>query len=98
MEREKETARERRSRDDEPQPASAKASPPRGTELSEDDAHRVLFALTLGTSESRHLRGLAADGQVAIPLTGDAAMGVLLVSEEGAISIAPSSSGASVQP
>lgn len=99
-EREKTQARSRGrgSDDDDAPPPVAKAAPPRGTELSEDDAHRVLFALTLGTSETRHLRGLAADGQVAIPLSNDAATGVLLVSEEGAISIVPSSSGASVPP
>lgn len=96
-EREKERARERRRDEDEPAPV-AKASPPRGTELSDDDAHRVLFALTLGTSDSRHVRGLAADGQVAIPLSSDAATGVLLVSEDGALSIVPSSSGATVPP
>jgi hypothetical protein len=86
--------RRRGESDDEP---VAKHPPPRGSELSEDDAHRVLFALTLGTSESRHPRGLAVDGQVTIPIAGDAPTGVLLVSEDGAISITPSK-GAAVPP
>lgn len=96
-ERDKDKGRDRHSDDDDDAPV-VKASPPRGSELSDDDAHRVLFALTLGTSESRHLRGLAVDGQTTIPLSSDATMGVLLVSEEGAISIVPSKSGALVLP
>ncbi|MBX3222536.1 MAG: hypothetical protein KF795_18605 [Labilithrix sp.] len=97
---EKERARERRRDDDDGEPAEpvAKASPPRGSELSEDDAHRVLFALSLGTSEARHPRGLAVDGEVAIPLGTDAATAVLLVSEDGAISIVPSREGVAVPP
>lgn len=95
----KEKAREaRRDDDDEPAAPVAKASPPRGSELSDDDAHRVLFALSLGTSEPRHPRGLAVDGQIAIPLGTDAATAALLVSEDGAISIVPSKEGASVPP
>ncbi|MDF2693147.1 MAG: hypothetical protein K0S65_1530 [Labilithrix sp.] len=93
--RDRDRDRRRGSDDDEP---VAKAPPPRGSELSEDDAHRVLFALTLGTSEPRHPRGLAADGQVAIPIATDAPTGVLLVSEEGTISIVPSKGGATIPP
>jgi hypothetical protein len=54
-------------------------------ELVEDDAHRVLFALTLGTSETKHPKGLATDGQTVIPRSSDSAM--LIVSEDGALSI-----------
>jgi hypothetical protein len=92
--------RERRkdNDDDKDDAPVAKASPPRGTELNADDGRRVLFALTLGTSESRHPRGLAVDGQSAIPMTSDSALGVLLVSEDGAISIVPSKSGAAIPP
>lgn len=72
-------------------------APPRGSELSDDDAHRVLFALTLGTADPKHPRGLAADGRIAMPLTNDAAMGALIVSEDGGLSIVPAKS-ASVPP
>jgi len=70
----------------------AKAAPPRGSELSEDDAHRVLFALSLGTADSKHLRGLAVDGQVALPMTAsEASMAALTIGEEGAVAITPMS-------
>jgi hypothetical protein len=64
------------------------AEPPRGSELSEDDVHRVLFALTLGTSEGRHPRGLMVDGKAVVPSDASAELGALLVSEDGALSIA----------
>ena len=94
---EKDRARERRRGDDD-EPARTPKTPPRGSELSEDDAHRVLFALSLGTSESRRHRGLAIDGQVAIPISNDAKAGVLLVSEDGAISIVPAKNAPAVPP
>jgi hypothetical protein len=84
--KEKERSRERRKHDDDETPAPA-AAPARGTVLSEDDAHRVLFALTLGTSETRHLRGLVVDGQAVIPPSGDKNNGLLVISEDGALSI-----------
>jgi hypothetical protein len=65
----------------------APAKPLHGTELSEDDAHRVLFALTLGHADAKHPRGVAADGLVITASTTDAGMGSLVVSEDGAISI-----------
>lgn len=74
--------------DDDTAKPVAKSSPPRGTELGDDDAHRVLFALTLGTSDNKKLRGLAADGQAIVPITNEPGMGVLVVTEEGAITIA----------
>ncbi len=78
--------RERDKDDDEPTP---KASPVvlKGTELSDDDAHRVLFALSLGVSEGRHPRGLTVDGQIVIPLSGEESIGVLGISEDGTIAI-----------
>lgn len=84
----KEPTREERRRDDDKRDRKDDAPPVRGTELSDDDAHRVLFALTLGTSEGRHLRGLATDGQVTVPAAGERGLAQLLVTEEGALSIA----------
>jgi hypothetical protein len=92
--KEKERSRERRKHDDDETPPPAPAAPARGTELSEDDAHRVLFALTLGTSETRHLRGLAVDGQVVIPPSGDKNNGLLVIAEDGALSINRGGEGA----
>lgn len=91
----KDRAGERR-RDDEP--SRPTKTPARGTELSGADAHRVLFALTLGTSGSRRPRGLAVDGEVAIPIASDAKAGVLLVSEDGALSIVPAGSAPAAPP
>ncbi len=60
----------------------------RAHELSGDDANKVLFALTLGTSEPKHLRGLVTDGKIALPMSSTAeASAVLVASEEGEISI-----------
>lgn len=81
-----EQKKERRRGEDEP---VAKASPPRGSELSEDDAHRVLFALTLGRSDPRRPRGLAVDGRIAVPPSREEGSALLLVSEDGALAIAP---------
>jgi hypothetical protein len=99
-EREKDKARERRksSDEDDDAPPVVKASSPHGSELSDDDAHRVLFALNLGIADSRHRRGLVVDGQVTLPLSTDASNGVLVVSDDGALSIVPSKSGVVVPP
>ena len=59
----------------------------RAHELSEDDAHRVLFALTLGTSEPKRPRGLATDGRIALPMSGAEQSAVLVASEEGLLTI-----------
>lgn len=59
-------------------------------ELSENDAHRVLFALSLGVSEPKHGRGLATEGRVVLPIGSDAHdghVGVLVASEDGELSI-----------
>jgi len=83
---------DRRRGDDD---TAAKAAP-RGSELHGDDAHRVLFALTLGISDPRRPRGLVVDGKVTIPISSDPSMGVILVSEDGAIAIASVKSGVTV--
>lgn len=65
-------------------------------ELGEDDAHRVLFALTLGTSEAKRLRGLATDGRVALPMSGAEHSAILVASEEGQLGIVTPKDFASV--
>jgi hypothetical protein len=70
---------------------TAKASrAARGTELSEDDAHRVLFAITVGMTDPKHPHGLAADGHIALPLTNEHGSALITITEEGALSIATS--------
>jgi len=49
--------------------AGTKEPGARASQLAEDDAHRVLFALTLGTSDAKRLRGLATDGRIALPMS-----------------------------
>jgi hypothetical protein len=76
----------------EPEPAGPEAARARlepEHELSQDDAHRVVFALTLGASEARHHRGLVTDGRVALPPSGAEHMAMLVASEDGELSIAP---------
>ncbi len=58
------------------------------TELSADDAHRVLFSLTLGTSEPKRHRGLAIDGKLVMAMSGGERSAALVASEEGQLSIA----------
>jgi hypothetical protein len=64
-----------------------KAGGTRAHELGEDDAHRVLFALTLGASEAKHPRGLATDGRVALPMSGAEQTAALVAAEDGQLSI-----------
>jgi len=66
----------------------AKTGATRAHELSDDDAHRVLFALTLGTSDAKHLRGLATDGRIALPMSGVEHSAALVASEDGMLTIA----------
>ncbi len=87
--RPREKTRRKGGDDDDESNEKAAMPPPRGSELSEDDAHRVLFALTLGVSDTRHPRGLAVDGQTTIPPSSDGTTGLLVVTEEGALSIVP---------
>lgn len=65
----------------------SKTGSTRAHELADDDAHRVLFALTLGTSEAKHPRGLATDGRVALPMSGGEQSAALVASEEGQLGI-----------
>ena len=60
----------------------------RAHELGEDDAHRVLFALTLGTAEPKHPRGLATDGRISLPMSGVEGSAALVANEDGQLSIA----------
>src|SRR5207248_1741033 len=60
----------------------------RAHELSADDAHRVLFALTLGTAEAKHHRGLVTEGRVALPSSGAEHMANLVATEDGDLAIA----------
>ncbi|MBX3189298.1 MAG: phosphodiester glycosidase family protein [Labilithrix sp.] len=71
------------------QEPDAKTGAARAHELGADDAHRVLFALTLGTSDAKRLRGLAADGRIVLPMSGGEHAGVLVATEDGQLSIAP---------
>ena len=66
----------------------SKTGAARAHELADDDAHRVLFALTLGTSEAKHLRGLATDGRIALPMSGVEHSAALVASEDGQLTIA----------
>jgi hypothetical protein len=74
----------------------ARSGGARAHELGEDDAHRVLFALTLGTSDTKRLRGLATDGRIALPMSGSEHTAALVASEDGQLSIATSRELASV--
>ncbi len=76
----------------------SKTGATRAHELAEDDAHRVLFALTLGTSEAKHLRGLVTDGRVALPMSGGEHSAVLVASEDGQLTIESAHDLASVPP
>jgi hypothetical protein len=59
---------------------------PHHHELLPDDAHRVLFALSLGVSQ-KHARGLVTDGRILLPMSGLGRMGVLAASDDGKLSI-----------
>jgi hypothetical protein len=83
--REEREGRDRKDDSETPVPKSAPTQ--RGTELSEDDAHRVLFAITLGTADGKHLRGLAVDGHPTLPSAGERGLGLVTVTEDGAIAI-----------
>ncbi len=66
------------------------------TELSSDDAHRVLFALTLGASDAKRHRGLATDGRLAMPMSGGERSAALVANEDGQLSIVLAKDFASV--
>jgi len=58
------------------------------TELGSEDAARVLFALSLGTSLDKHPRGLATAGKMVLPIRGTEDSALLVASSEGQLSIA----------
>jgi hypothetical protein len=76
----------------------SKTGATRAHELSDDDAHRVLFALTVGTSDAKHLRGLATDGRIALPMSGVEHSAALVASEDGQLTIASARELANVPP
>ena len=59
----------------------------RANQLADDDAHRVLFALTLGTADPKHPRGLATDGRIALPMSVAEQTAALFANEEGQLAI-----------
>lgn len=74
----------------------SKSGGTRAHELAEDDAHRVLFALTVGTADSKHPRGLATNGLIALPMSGAEQSAALVANEEGQLSIVAARTLASV--
>jgi hypothetical protein len=58
-------------------------------ELSDDDAHRVLFALTLGAADTKRHRGLVTEGRIALPMSGGENMAALVAERDGDIAIVP---------
>lgn len=66
----------------------SKTGTSRAHALSSDDAHRVLFALTLGVGDAKRPRGLVTDGRVALPIDVEAKEAALVAAEDGALSIA----------
>ncbi|WP_394823417.1 hypothetical protein [Pendulispora albinea] len=61
------------------------------TELEPDDAERVLFALSLGSSLEKHPRGLATGGKTVLPVRGESDSALLVASSEGQLSIVKAS-------
>ncbi len=60
-------------------------------ELAGDEGKRVLLALGAGVALDRHPRGIATDGRVAVPVHGGAESGVIVVGDDGHLSIARAS-------
>ncbi len=65
----------------------AKTGATRAHELADEDAHRVLFALTLGVAEARHPRGLVTDGRIALPMSLLERSAQLVAAEDGRLRI-----------
>jgi len=74
----------------------SKSGAARSHELDADDAHRVLFALTIGASDTKHPRGLATDGKIALPIAGAEHHALLTASEDGALAIVPAKEHATI--
>jgi len=62
-------------------------------ELTGDDARRVLFAVGAGVAVDKRPRGLATDGRLAVPVHGGVDSGVLVVGDDGALSIVRATEG-----
>ena len=56
-------------------------------ELTGDDARRVLFAVGAGVAVDKRPRGIATDGRLAVPVHGGADSGVLVVADDGTLSM-----------
>jgi hypothetical protein len=56
-------------------------------ELTGEDARRVLFAVGAGVAGERRPRGIGTDGRLAVPVHGGAESGVLVVSDDGKLSM-----------
>jgi hypothetical protein len=56
-------------------------------ELTGDDARRVLFAVGVGVAGERRPRGIATDGRFAVPVRGGAESGVIVVADDGGLSM-----------
>ncbi|HEY3819449.1 MAG TPA: phosphodiester glycosidase family protein [Polyangiaceae bacterium] len=63
-------------------------------ELTGDDARRVLFAVGAGVAADKRPRGIATDGRLAVPVHGGADSGVLVVRDDGSLSLVRGTDGA----
>lgn len=64
-----------------------KAGGTRSHEVAQDDAQRVLFALTLGVSTEKRPRGLVTDGRIALPVAEADSAAAVVASEDGQLEI-----------
>lgn len=60
------------------------------TTLGDDDAHRVLFSLSMGVATERRPRGLVTDGKVASPIAAREGAALLVATDEGSLSLVTS--------
>ena len=56
-------------------------------ELAGDDGRRVLFAVGAGVAVEKRPRGIATDGRLAVPVHGGPDSGVLVVADDGRLSM-----------
>jgi hypothetical protein len=62
-----------------------------------DDAKRALLAVTAGVDASKHPRGIATDGKLAVPLRAGPESGAVVVGADGKLSIARAADVATVE-
>jgi hypothetical protein len=62
-----------------------------------DDAKRALLAVTAGVDASKHPRGMATDGKIAVPLRAGPESGAVVVGADGKLSIARAADVATVE-